>query len=235
MTRLTPSAIAVLIGATAFVAPSAALSGSDTQGPRTITVTGEGEVKGAPDEAQLSTGVVTQAATAAAAMAKNRDAMNKVFATLKAIGIAPKDMQTSDFSVSPQYASDQTQKITGYQVSNTVHATIENLSRLGPTLDALVASGSNSLGDIAFSIRDPKPLEAQARAAAMRDAIERAQTYAKAANFQLGPILSVNEGGEAPHPVFRAMAMAAAAPAPTPVATGQESVSASVTVTIGIR
>jgi uncharacterized protein YggE len=208
---------------------------ADSQSPRSMTVTGDGQVKAAPDEAELSTGVVTQAVTAAAAMSKNREAMNKIFATLKNLGIAQKDIQTSDFSVSPQTGPGDTQKITGYQVSNTVHATIENLSRLGPALDALVASGSNSLGDIAFSIRDPKPLEAQARAAAMHDAIDKAQSYARAANLQLGPILSVSEGGEVPRPMFRALAMAPAAAAPTPIAAGEESVSANVTVTFEIR
>jgi len=238
MTRLAVSAIGILTAAIAFVEPADGLSAAEAQPPRTITVTGQGEVKAAPDEAQLSTGVVTQATTAAAAMARNRDAMNRVFATLKSLGIAQKDIQTSDFTVSPQYASDRSgdaQRITGYQVSNTVHATIENLSRLGPALDALVASGSNSLGDIAFSIRDPKPLEAQARAAAMRDAIDRAQTYARAGNLQLGPVLSISEGVEAPHPMFRAMAMAPAASAPTPVAAGEESVSANITVSFEIR
>ncbi len=238
MTKSAYANIAVALGAFALFAPALAIAADDGQSLRTMTVTGEGEVKAAPDEAQLSTGVVTQAVTAAGAMAKNREAMNKVLATLKTLGIAQKDIQTSDFSVSPQYASDRsgdTQRIAGYQVSNTVHATVENLSRLGPALDALVASGSNSLGDIGFSIHDPKPLEGQARAAAMRDAIARAQTYAKAADLQLGPILSVSEGGAPPRPVFRAMAMAPAAAAPTPIATGEESISATVTVTFEIR
>lgn len=235
MTKSALSNIALAMGVFASIAPTAANAAGDAQGPRTIMVSGDGEAKAAPDEADLSTGVVTQATTAAAAMAKNRDAMNKVFATLKTLGVPQKDIQTSDFSVSPQYSSGDSQRITGYQVSNTVHATIENLSRLGPALDALVASGSNSVGDIAFSIRDPRPLEAQARAAAMRDAIDKAQTYARAGNFQIGPIIAVSEVGEPPRPVFRAMAMAPAASAPTPVAVGQQSVSATVSVTFEIH
>ena len=226
--------VGALLAALACFSPLPAWAQGAATPARTITVTGDGEIKAAPDEAELSVGVVTQATTAAAAMAKNRDAMNKVFATFKKLGVAPKDMQTSDFSVSPQYASDNNQKITGYQVSNTVHATIEALPQLGPALDALVSSGSNSLGDVAFSIRDPKPLEAQARAAAMHSAIEKAQTYAKAANLQLGPILSVSEGGEPLRPIPRMAAMAPAA-ASTPVATGQQSITANVTVTFAIR
>jgi hypothetical protein len=164
--------------------------------------------------------------------------MNEVFATLKRFGILEKSIQTSEFSVEPQHPSDRngsaSAKITDYTVSNTVNVSVD-LAKLGPALDALVATGANSLGGIAFTIRDPKPLQAKARAEAIRDAMERAQTYAKAGGFALGPILAVTEGGaEVPRPVFAAR-MAAAPMAPPPVAAGEESVSANVSVTFAIR
>lgn len=164
--------------------------------------------------------------------------MNEVFATLKRIGIPEKSIQTSEFSVTPQYSNERNgnaQRIVGYQVTNNVSVTVDDLAKLGPALDALVASGSNSLGGVSFSIHDPKPLLAQARAAAMKDAMARAKTYAGAAGLQLGPILSIAEGGaEVPRPLF-VKAMDAMAPASTPVAAGEESVSASVSVTFEIR
>ncbi len=207
------------------------------QHPRTISVSGEGEVKAAPDQASLSTGVVTQARNAADALAANTRAMNAVFAALKRLGIPDKAIQTSDFSVSPQYPpdrSDDTGRIIGYRVSNEVNATVE-IGKLGVALDALVNAGSNSLGSIAFTIRDPKPLLAQARAAAVADAIVRAQTYAKAAGVSLGPILTISEGeAEPPRPLYR-MAMTAAAPGAPPIAGGEESVTATVSVTFEIR
>src|SRR3546814_16983435 len=56
-----------------------------------------------PDVASLSTGVVTQAADANAALAANATQMNKVMAASKAAGIAEKDIRTSGISVNPQY------------------------------------------------------------------------------------------------------------------------------------
>ncbi|HLY04634.1 MAG TPA: SIMPL domain-containing protein [Rhizomicrobium sp.] len=211
---------------------------ADVSPPRTLTVSGDGEAKAVPDEAQLSAGVVTQAKRAADALAANTRAMNEVFATLKRFGIPEKDMQTSQFSVEPQYAADHngnaTSRVTGYSVSNTVNVTVD-IAKLGQALDALVASGANSIGSIAFTIRDPKPLLAKARADAIRDATERAQTFARAAGFALGPILTVNEGGATtPQPVFAARMMAAAPMAP-PVAAGESSVTANVSVTFAIR
>lgn len=206
---------------------------------RVLTVTGQGEVHGAPDQAMLSAGVVTTARTAADALKGNARAMNEVFATLKRAGIADKDMQTSDFSVQPQYETDKngntSRDITGYRVSNTVNVRVNDLAKVGPTLDALVASGANSIGDISFTIKDPKPLMAQARAEAVADAVARAQTLARAAGVTLGPIVSISESGYSePRPMYRMAAMAAA-PAPTPIAAGEETVTAGVNITWSIR
>jgi uncharacterized protein YggE len=203
--------------------------------PHLLTVSGEGTMKAAPDRAELSAGVVTLAPTAATALAQNSLAMNAVFAKLKSAGIPDKSIQTSDFSVSAQYQTYKTgsgsvlQHIVGYQVSNNVEVTVDDPAKVGPTIDALVSSGANQLGNISFSIADPKPLLTQAREAAVKDAIERAQTYAKAAGVSLGPIVSIQEGGsEAPRPMMRMMAGMVASSAP--IAGGEESVSANVSI-----
>src|SRR6185437_15637061 len=139
--------------------------------PRTLSVSGNGEVKAAPDQAQLSTGVVTQGRNASDALKANARAMNAVFDTLKAAGIAEKNIQTSNFSVSPRYAeakSGGTQHIVGYDVSNTVTVLVDKLDKVGPTIDALVAAGSNQIDGPTFSIADPDPLLAKAREAAVK-------------------------------------------------------------------
>jgi uncharacterized protein len=223
-------ALAVLMvvpaGAFAQIAPQ----------PRLLTVTGEGEVRARPDEATLSAGVVTEAKTAAAALSANGRAMNAVFDTLKRLGVPERSIRTSEISVQPQYANDSRapRHITGYQVSNTVTATADDLDKVGPIVDALVASGSNSLGDISFSIRDPKPLLAQAREAAVKDAMTKAETLARASGVTLGPIAQISEGGlmGPPQPLMR-MAMAPATA--TPIAAGEQTVSASVSISWEIR
>ena len=208
---------------------------SDAATTRTLTASGSGEVRAAPDEAQLATGVVAQAPSAAAALAANARAMNRVFDTLKRAGIAEKNIQTSNFSVSPQYAASkpgQTQRIVGYEVSNTVSVTVDKLDRLGPTLDALVAAGANQIDGPNFGIADPKPLLAKAREAAVKDAVAHAQTIAGAAGVSLGPIVSIGESGNQPPQPMPRGAMFALKEAPsTPVAGGEQRVSADVTIT----
>ena len=224
-----------------LIATAIPAAAADLAPMRTMTMSGAGSAKAAPDQAQFSTGVVTQDRTAALALAANSRAMNAVFDTLKRLGIADKDIQTSDFSLSPQYqvykpGTSGPQRIVGYQVSNTVNVTIEDFGKTGAVLDALVSSGSNQIDNIGFSIRDTKALLARARVAALKAALDRAQTYAKAAGVTLGPIKSISESGSVyqPRPMYRMEAMVAAAP-PPPVAGGEEAVTANVTITWEIQ
>jgi uncharacterized protein YggE len=211
----------------------AALPGAALADPRTITMTGQGEARATPDQVSIAAGVTTSAPTAAAALAANTARMQAVFAALKKLGVADRAIQTSNFSVSPQYtngANNEPPRLTGYQVNNEVRVLLDDVARLGAALDALVGAGANQMNGISFSIRDPKPLLAQARADAVADARARAQTYARAAGVPLGAIQSISENGggaEPPRPMYRMAAMAAA---PVPVAAGEESVTASVSI-----
>jgi len=197
---------------------------------RTIAMSGTGTVKGPPDMADISAGVTTEAPTAVAAM-------NRVFAALEKQGIARRSIQTSNFSVSPNYSSrtpNETPRLAGYRVSNQVHVILEDITKVGMALDALVAAGANQMNGLNFSIKEPAPLLAKVRSEAVADARLRAQQYAAAAGVALGQILSISEGGssEPPRPMYRMMAMAEDS---VPVAAGEESVSANVTIVWEIR
>jgi uncharacterized protein len=205
--------------------------------PRTMTMSGQGIVKAVPDQASLSSGVVSEAKTAAEALCANADAMNAVFATLKKLGLPERAVQTSNFSLAPVYqdvkqAGATVQRLAGYRVSNTVTVTLDDIAKVGTVLDALVSAGSNQVGDIGFFLRDPAALLIKAREAAAKDAIARADTYARAAGVKLGSILAIQESsGALQQPLFRMDKAVMAAAAPTPVAGGEQSVSAEVTIT----
>ncbi len=103
-------------------------------------------------------------------------------------------IQTSNFSVQPQYAQNAgngPERITGYQVSNQVDVTLDDTKKLGPALDALVGAGANQINSVGFDIADPAALQTAAREAAAADALKRAQTYAHAAGVTVGPVLSI--------------------------------------------
>ncbi|HTQ12668.1 MAG TPA: SIMPL domain-containing protein [Rhizomicrobium sp.] len=205
--------------------------------PHTLSVTGQGEASAVPDQATLGAGVVTTGRTAADALAANARAMNQVFAALRRAGVAEKDIQTSGFGVEPQYTEATAKspaRLTGYRVTDNVSVRVDGLDRLGATLDALVASGANSIDAIGFGLKDPRPAMAEARAAAVDDAMARARALAKAAGVTLGPILSITDGYAGESQPISVAAFASGGlqdRALTPIARGENTASASVTIT----
>lgn len=200
---------------------------------RTITVTGEGIVETSPDQATISLGVTTNADTAVAALAANSEAMTKMMAQLKAAGVAPADLQTSNLSLNPNwsgYDSSSTPEIAGYIASNMLNVRVRDLDALGTILDAAVSDGANTMNGITFGLAEPNPVMNEARMRAVADATSRATVLATAAGANLGAIVSITEGGTypGPAPLFRAESAA------VPIATGDLAMTASVTVTFEI-
>jgi len=226
---------AVLLGAFAAFAPLAAQAAA----PHTLTVNGVGEVSAAPDQAQLSAGVATVAPTADAALADNARKMKAVFAALVKLGVPERAIQTSNFSIQPQYANNTNNdgsqpRIIGYQVSNQVDVTLDDAKKLGAVIDALVGAGANQINSVGFGFKDPAALQTRSREAAIADARARAQTYAKAAGVTLGGVLSIDEAGGEPR-AYRDLQFRVASAPETPTAAGELSVSVNVTVVFEIR
>ncbi|GAA3929299.1 SIMPL domain-containing protein [Luteimonas lutimaris] len=201
-----------------------------------LSVSARAEASRVPDVASLSTGVVTQAADAKAAMAANTTQMNKVMAAIKAAGIAEKDIQTSGINVNPQYkyAENQPPTITGYQASNTVSVKVREIGKLGDVLDALVSSGANQVHGPSFEIDEPEAVYDEARRGALEKAQQRARMYAEALGLKVRRIVSISEGGgfQPPQPVMMRMAKAEgydAAGAP-PVSPGETTLTANLDV-----
>lgn len=217
--------------------PASALAADNAPAQRTIVVTGEGEVLGKPDQARIAAAVVNQAPTAEAAAQENATAMNRVLSAIAALGIPPNKIQTSNYSVLPQNSNSAispNRNITGYQVTNELTITVDDLSKLGTISDTLVHNGANQLGGIEFSIADPKPLTNRARAAAVNDARAKAETLANAAGVRLGPLLNIQEGPGVfrPTPFAAPRAIEAAS---TPIAVGEQPIIVAVTLTYAIQ
>jgi uncharacterized protein YggE len=185
-----------------------------------------------PDKATIVLGVETQGASAAAALQANASQMTRVADALRAGGIDPRDIQTSTLSVSPQYAYAQGQapRLTGYQAANQVTVTVEDLTRLGRVVDAVVNAGATNVGAITFGLKSRGSAENFARLAAVKDLDDKAQIYADAAGYHIRRLVNLAEASAEqaqPRPVYAVAAMRAAAP--TPVETGEILVTVDVT------
>jgi hypothetical protein len=240
MTSTRPLPLLAIIFVTGALSAACTAPAGATPPERIFSVSGHGEARGAPDIAMVSAGVRTEGPTAKEALQRNTAEMTGVFKAMKALGIADKDMQTSNFSVQPvykQYPPSQPgpQLIVGYQVFNQVTATVRELPRLGEALDAFVTAGANELYGVQFTIDKPDALQDQAREDAVKDAMRKADLMAKAAGVKLGRLMTMSEsGGGRPRPAAMAeMRMAKAAP--VPIAAGEQVLEADVSLTYEIQ
>ena len=177
-----------------------------------LSVSASADAKRVPDVASISTGVVTQATDANAAMRANAVQMDKVMAAIRKAGIAERDIQTSGINLNPnyKYVENAPPAIVGYQASNTVNVKVRDLSKLGKVLDTLVEQGANQVNGPSFEVDKPEEAYDEARIAAIKKAQARAQRYADALGLKVRRIVSISEGGASfPRPMPMMMAMAA--------------------------
>lgn len=207
----------------------AATDAATTQ-PARITVTGTGIVTGTPNQLVLSMGVQVNGGTVTSALTQANQAIRRVTATLESDGVAAADIQTSGLYIQPNYNSSQ--ELTGYGVSESLTATLDQISRAGSQIQAAVQAGGNvvTVDGVSLNLTDDGSLLAAARASAVRDARAKATQYAKALGEPLGQVLSITDnstpGTSTPQPLFAN----AAATGSVPISPGSQQVSVSVTV-----
>jgi uncharacterized protein len=232
MRRLLP--LVVLAAAVIAVAAFAGIGRPDaargeTASPDTVTTLGHGVITVAPDQATVTAGVHTQAASASAALAQNAKLMNAVVAALKAAG--GEELQTQQVSLYPQTSPQG--DVTAYAADNSVSAKTK-IAGAGALIDAAVGAGANTVSGPSLDVSDRDARYRDALGKAVADARLKAEALAKAGGFGVGPVSSVTEGGSAPTPVFQAVGAATKADS-TPIEPGTQDITADVTVTFRIR
>lgn len=216
---------------------------SVTQPPgpaQVVTVSGVGIVKVVPDVLDLSVGSEAFAPTATAALTNAGNSANEMVKYLKSKGIDAKDIRTSQVFLSPTWDyGNGTSRITGYQASVNVEVRIRKTETATALLDGLTGIAGNTLRlrSLAWSVDDPSKALDQAREAAMKDAINRAEVLAKAGDVRLGDVVSITESSQSVMPpVYDGSSgdKGEGATPNVPVEPGTESISVNVSVIIEI-
>jgi uncharacterized protein YggE len=224
----------VLVLAVSLAVAGASSAAAATAPARaTITVSGTGIVNSVPNRADFTFGVSATAKTATAALAANSSQMNKLISALEKRGIASKDIQTAEISLSPN-TSPSGNRILGYTASNSVTTHILKIADAGPIVDAAVGAGANQINGPSLTAADQQALYRQALKAAIANARVKAATIAAAAHVSLGAIRAIDEssgGSTVPLPFSAATKVAGAA---TPVQPGTIQTEADVTVTYSV-
>lgn len=155
---------------------------------------GTGKVAVAPDSAKITVGITQSSSSVIEVQNKANSKANNIISALIKTGVAKKDIKTTNYSISPNYSFDNSQKVNGYSVTQTLEVKTD-ISKLNQAIDAATLSGANIIGGVEFSLNDTKQLAAEnkARKEAVKNAKEKAEGLANAAGIKLGRIVNVVE------------------------------------------
>ncbi len=161
---------------------------------RTLMVNGYGKINGNNDIAMTTIGFSNTDKDVAKAQAANKAVMDKVFADLKKLGVADKDLQTN-YTIYPEYnyTQDKGQLLVGYRVNEQLTVKIRDLAKITEVLGLAGKYGANEVGGLSFTIDDPENLKEQAREKAIADARAKALVLAARLGVRLGGVISYNE------------------------------------------
>ncbi len=160
-----------------------------------LSVSGSGTVFGTPDQAEVTIGVVTHAATGGEAQQDNAVVSADVRNALMSLGIAEQDIKTEDYSFRPEYSREKNERnaVTGYTVSNMIRVRVRDVAIAGEVIDAALSNGANTIRSLEFSIGDTDALRKEALENAVKDAKNKADALARALGTRIVGIHHVTE------------------------------------------
>ncbi|HEV2339307.1 MAG TPA: SIMPL domain-containing protein [Patescibacteria group bacterium] len=193
-------------------------------------VDGEGRATAVPDSATVSFGVTQNAATVTSAQNQVNTVITTITNKLQQLGIQANDIQTTNYSLNPNYNDNQ--NITGYSVTQNVTIHVLSIDQVNQAIDTITLNGANLVGQIAFGFSDTlqKKLENQARQEAVAAAKEKAQNLADATGIHLGNIVDVSENNNSVQPPRPLAVVQSTNAVPTNVTSGENTIDIAVTL-----
>lgn len=167
-----------------------------------LKVDAEGEYLVKPDMMGITAGVVTTGRTAKEALDANAALANRLLDAVRASGVEPRDIQTSELAVAPQFARERNaeegeenavRRITGYVARNRLTLRLRDLRAAAGIVNALFQSGANEVNGPYFGLQDRAPALKGARRSAIAEARVEADTYAEALGMRIARVLRVSE------------------------------------------
>ncbi len=149
----------------------------------TVSASGIGNISVKPDVAYVTIGAETKKMSSAAASKENAKIMDAMLKALKTEGIEDNEVETSQFSITPQHNYDNSGNaiFDGYQVTNLVTIKIKNIDKTSAILDKAVTAGANHVSGVSFDIEDRGNVYEDALDLAVKDARLKAEVMMKAA------------------------------------------------------
>lgn len=199
--------------------------------PTVVRASGEAAVSVRPNQSRLRLSVVSTAASAERARAKNAERATDLISRLRALLGQDANIRTAVYSLTRNYTD-------AYVANNRIEVQVNDPAIAGKIIDIATKSGASVIGGIEPSVLD----EQDAWAEALKQATARAQTNAEAISAALGlRVIRVLSAEASTLPVTTTSLLSGPriqakkkTDVPTPVASGTIEIRTQVTVTLEV-
>ena len=224
----------LLFAYTKFAGPiTFSIHSTSTTKSDTFSVTGTGKVIATPDTSTVIVGVTANGLTVKDAQNQLNVSANKVSEAIKKLGIDAKDIESVNYSITPNIDYRQsTQRITGYTASTSLQIKVKEIEKTNSVIDEATKSGANQVGGVNFEVGDKTKLDNLARVKAVSDAKSKAENAARVAGFRLGRIINYTENESGYPPFMSARTLQVTEKDSTASSTQVEPGSSEITVTV---
>ncbi len=162
--------------------------------PRTITVTGDAEVKVVPDEVILTLGVETSNENLETAKKENDAIVQQVLKLVQSYGIESNHVQTDYLSVEPRYHDNyEKRNFIGFFVRKTIVMTLKDITKFEDLLTNVLKNEVNYVQGIEFKTTELRKHKDEARSLAIKAAQEKAVALANELGQKVGKPLMIRE------------------------------------------
>ncbi len=173
------------------------------QDRRTISVTGEAEVRVVPDEAIFNFGIETDNKDIEVARQENDRRVRDLLATATKLGIPEKNVQTDYLNIEPRYEYNNTRQervFFGYFTTRNVSIRLTNLSLFDDLLSRALKLGVNYVGGAQLRTSELRKHRDQARLMAIRAAREKAVALTAELGVKVGKPVTISEESQGGSP-----------------------------------
>lgn len=165
-------------------------------GGNVIRVSSKEQVKVVPDIAEVVYSVYSQASDAQTCQTQNNTDLGKVIELLKSQGVEEKNIQTSNYGLSPVYDWEAGKTITGYEMTTEVTVSEIPMEQVGTLLSESVDAGINTISSVIYKASKYDESYQQALEKAIASAQVKAASMAEAGGCKLGKIVNIEEYGD---------------------------------------
>lgn len=184
-----------LLAAAPWLIGAAADQSSVEDGRTVITVSGRAEIARQAPFVVLAAAVESDGSTASGAMRDNAGTLARLRAVLARMNIRPEDVRTANLSLSPRRASGDSSRIIGFRATHQLSIIFRDIEQSGQVIDALVDAGANNIQGPRVSWWRQERANPEARHAAIVDANNQAQAYARSLGLRVRRVLKMSDGG----------------------------------------